>query len=46
MLAALLASLFAMRFSKNRKFMPSGMLTILSMVVLAILFVAAFQAGS
>ncbi|HEV3121929.1 MAG TPA: TMEM14 family protein [Isosphaeraceae bacterium] len=43
LLAALLVALFSARYAKSRKFMPSGMMGAVSVVVLAILVVVAIQ---
>jgi uncharacterized membrane protein (UPF0136 family) len=41
-LAALLTALFSMRFAKNHKFMPSGMLTVISLIMLVLMAAGAF----
>jgi uncharacterized membrane protein (UPF0136 family) len=43
LLALLMLVMFSMRFAKSRKFMPSGMLGAVSLVVVVILAVAAVQ---
>jgi uncharacterized membrane protein (UPF0136 family) len=43
LLAALLVALFSARYAKSRKFMPSGLMGVVSLVVLVILVVVAVQ---
>jgi uncharacterized membrane protein (UPF0136 family) len=45
-LTTLLLLFFGMRFASSRKFMPGGLLTVVTLVVLVFLVVGSFQVGS